>query len=292
MKNYFTAFCFLLVFSASAQSWSVGTSWYYQGYDWSPFPQNFIRVISITADTIIDGYPAYAIDGSCDCGLIEPKYIRREGDQVFAYVNGNFQVLYDYSLQAGDSLRVDYGPDPAQYIVAYIDSVGYDYLPNGDSLRVQYLRPFDPDDHDHYGEWGDRIIENIGATYCMFPMWPTCDPPTSPLLCYETQSGVYFPLGATGTCMEIVDAEEAAPVPPEIILSPTLTENYTRVKSSHLISRYWIFDAAGRKMGEGLPESAEFEVSVRALPPGVYFMQLSCLGGQKVQRKFIRIRSM
>ncbi|MBK8554281.1 MAG: T9SS type A sorting domain-containing protein [Lewinellaceae bacterium] len=292
MKNYFTAFCFLLVFSASAQSWSVGTSWYYQEDDPFPFWHPVVVNIQLTADTIIDGYPTFAVEGGCSCGLMEPQYLRRDGDQVFYYESGQFRLLYDFALGAGDTLHVEWGSNPVNYFVVMIDSVSYLYLPNGDSLKVQHIIPYDTNDLQHWAEWGDRIIEGIGGNYCLYPMWPTCDPQTYGLLCHETQAGVIYPIGATGTCMEIVDAEEAVLVQPEIMLMPSLTENYTRVKSSHLISRYWIFDAAGRKMGEGLPESAEFEVSVRALPPGVYFMQFSCFGGQKVQRKFIRIRSM
>ncbi len=184
----FAAFLFFN-YNVNAQSFELGlgTEWTYCQIHIG-FPFNTLKTIQITGDTLINGEQAFVIAGDCTCGDISPRYIRKEEDKIYYYRDDVKYLLYDFSLQAGDTLKVVRNEFDTIYVG--IDSVGIINF-NGEDKIIQYINTIASENNEHWAEWGEIMIEDFGSTRCFFPMSPVCDPGTGPLLSYEVQD---FPI--------------------------------------------------------------------------------------------------
>src|SRR5690606_974195 len=129
---------------------------------------------NVTGDTLINGEEAFVLEGDCQCGHMSPKYISKDEDKINYYINDDKYLLYDFSLNAGDTLIISI-PDYSQahFIIDSIDVI----LMNNEQKKVQYFT-FINMDNGLFPDWGTRFIEDFGSDRCLFPLIGVCDPGT------------------------------------------------------------------------------------------------------------------
>lgn len=181
------------VLSSSVQTQTVdwtdsGNRWTYGsiglGRPWPP------HQLTVGSDTVIDGQSATAILQTVDTPYlafdfyylpneIDTFYIQQRGDTLLYYVDSAFHVLYDFTLEAGDTaffyiptqMRNNDARD-VEYLPFRVDSVGTMVV--GDrTLRGQYLRDLASRAYPHYVEgalsigWRYELLGTIDRY--MFP---------------------------------------------------------------------------------------------------------------------------
>lgn len=257
--------------SVQAQSFVLGngTEWTYCQYDWLPTPHYETRTIQVVGDTLINGEQALVIEGDCQCGHISPKYIRKEEDKIYYYINDDKYLLYDFSLNAGDLLIVSI-PDysDAHFIIDSIDVI----LLNNEPKKVQYFT-FINMDNGLFPDWGTRFIEDFGSDRCLFPLIGVCDPGTGPLLTIEVPG---FPIAEIddAECI-ILDTKELEQMSISVFPIPAKDEliiSYTGSSGKMDIN---IFNVMGSIVESFILNGAEQRATdVSSWLPGIYILQV------------------
>ncbi len=178
MKNL--AILFLLMFSSyavSAQYFEVGMKWtYVHAVGGPPAAYWEINTIEIVGDTVIDGETRFVLDGRCNCTQNQIKMISQDNQKVYYYSNGEKRLLYDFSLIAGDTLKVK-SPDTVgmpDSLFIYIESVTTENI-DGQDFQIQVTDP-DYFTNSFGADWGDNFIEGIGSyNWCLFPQEALCE---------------------------------------------------------------------------------------------------------------------
>src|SRR5690606_1116308 len=184
----------------------LGATWHYEvRYPFSPVVN--CLAMEVIKDTIIDGITARFIEGKLyqfekdtipatdvyDQGNI---ILHQKGDSIYYYRENKFELLYDFSLEVGDTMDI---VTPAPYDLNYVsdtmiqmvvDSVG-EVVVGNDTLRKQVFRMIRKFDS-NYG-FGGTHIEKIGNLYFLLPVdGLLCDVFCPlPLRCYQDSSLFY-----------------------------------------------------------------------------------------------------
>lgn len=184
----------------------IGATWHYEvRYPFSPVVN--CLAMEVIKDTIINDITARFIEGklyqySGDTIPATDVYdqgniiLHQKGDSIYYYRENKFELLYDFSLEVGDTMNIvtpapynpNYKSDTMIQIV--VDSVG-EVVVGNDTLRKQVsrmIRKFDS----NYG-FGGTHIEKIGNLYFLLPVDDLlCDVFCPlPLRCYQDSSLFY-----------------------------------------------------------------------------------------------------
>ena len=211
-----TTLIFLIYFSFLSQQlpaqndgveWApIGATWHYEiTYPFSSVVN--CLAMEVVKDTIVNNTPARLINGklyqySGDTIPATDVYdqgniiLHQKGDSVYYYRKNKFELLYDFSLEVGDTMDIvtpaPYDPNNVSdtMIQMVVDSVG-EVVVGNDTLRKQVfrmLRKFDS----NYG-FGGTHIEKIGNLYFLLPVDDLlCDVFCPlPLRCYQDSSLLY-----------------------------------------------------------------------------------------------------
>lgn len=184
----------------------LGATWHYEvRYPFSPVVN--CLAMEVIKDTIIDGITARFIEGKLyqfekDTIPATDVYnqgniiLHQKGDSIYYYRENKFELLYDFSLEVGDTMDI---VTPAPYDLNYVsdtmiqmvvDSVG-EVVVGNDTLRKQVFRMIRKFDS-NYG-FGGTHIEKIGNLYFLLPVDDLlCDVFCPlPLRCYQDSSLFY-----------------------------------------------------------------------------------------------------
>jgi len=111
MKYLATTLLMFIFFGALAQKEfaPIGATWYYTKMETTFFPDFGYMKHECIKDSIIEGQPVKVIEKTLflSDSTIEPQgyeYILQKGDTIFYWKSGEFHILYNFSLQKGDSL--------------------------------------------------------------------------------------------------------------------------------------------------------------------------------------------
>ena len=296
MKIY-TTFAFLLFSLTSfAQFWGVGTQWTYTDY---PFTIGDItlKTMTLTEDTIIDNRTVYKLDGTCGCHFL-PEYLSEEGEKMYYFYKGAFHLLYDFSLVAGDTLRISTTSVPEWMLVGIdtllfaIDSVSS--LPfNGEDLIVQHTRSVGGIDSIGnytfglgYSDFNSPWIEHIGAKNCLFPMG-LCEE-VDELRCFQTPSGETLNFTIAESCL-LNPTNDLENLKLKIYPNP-ITESFQIENPEGNSYDLRIYDLNGRLIHQQLKErSANQTYDLVNQPPGMYIVEIN-QEGKKGYQKIIKPR--
>lgn len=261
--------------SLLAQTWGPGTTWTYYQYEFFEPPHT--NTIQIVQNVDVNGLPAFQVTGSCYCGQAS-VYLRKEGTKVYFFEHGEFYLLYDFSLNAGDTLKI-YSPQvncQGEVIRFPIDSISHFQTLDGQLLKVQHLGTVEDNCALYFGE---KIIENIGSDYCLFPQSGVCDPSTGPLLCFETQAGVYYPVPG----VECISGVSIGNNPTGVRLYPTVIQDRFTLESNELYLRsVVVYRPDGSKVYEKrLSALSETLAWPEHILPGIYFIEVWLAGGSR-----------
>lgn len=191
----------------------LGAKWYYQDIPCDPNSSDiFYHYREVTIDSIIQGKNCTLINSDY-CPIIPSceflNYVYQEGDKVFIYdpTLESFQILYDFSLQAGELyyLKVCYDTWGTDSITATIINNSND-LDGEQEISIHANQPTWWNDYSVYIKKG--VGNKNSNPLLMIDFCVTLSDPcfVTSLACYETaQSGVIIINGEN--CISAVDIE-------------------------------------------------------------------------------------
>ncbi len=228
---------------------------------------------------------------------LPPSYVYANDDTVFYYLNGDFQMLYDFSAQKGD--RWDLGVDSnALYCgksMVEVDSAGTIEI-NGETRRWVWVTSDSNSSVILHG----KIIEGIGivGNGFLFPETRDCMPdivwewPYYQFSCFESAS---FPLyNVTAR-----DCEYLMTLNLDNVLLPDVTAKAYPNPAGNFIAIYTneydrlpanirVFTIDGKVMEEvRLTENGE-EINISHLPGGTYILSIHYSGGKREMVRMIK----
>jgi hypothetical protein len=184
MKRLITLILLFFSIHSFAQNWAdSGATWHY-GY--SVFSIEGFVELTYEGDTLMQGIEAKKIakrlnyinlsTGEVTLDLIEGyEYMYADSDRVYQLIDDQFEVLYDFSVQTGDTVLV-YNNDFIEDSVN-CDSVGRSFVTatgveviNGEELRWYTLENVDGSSYNLEG----KIIEKIGNSESYMFSSPNC----------------------------------------------------------------------------------------------------------------------
>lgn len=290
------AFLCIPVFNMLGQSQSfapIGARWHYRPHEFA-YQENTLYTFTVTKDTILDGAPAKELscaqwtNGQLQDSPDLNKYVYSNSDSVFYYVDNQWELLFDFTAQPGDTIRskVEYfgifngcmGPDLGQvWDFAYrIDSVAVEHI-GGAPLRVQYVSSICPG----FGTncWRIvKIVERIGVVdagywwgqgdFCIAGGFPGY------LRCYEDDLIHY--MGSIGnTPCDYVTTNEIDGY--QITIAPNPTTGILQVSFSPLYANldFKVFDNLGRILNAGrlMVGDTSFQISLESAPSGIFYLE-------------------
>lgn len=283
MRNLvFFLFVFFFPFFSEAQNLQPGTRLDYIStpFFWMPplFDQSIFS-LEITGDTLVQG-KTYLQVPEYFCNFANPTLIREEGSKVYYYLDGEDYLLYDYSLNPGDTLWQTYwnssmyepGYELTTYPLRVIDTLSA--LLGGVWRKVQYISyegPTGPITNDI----GGMFIEDFGSAYFFFPQDALCES----ILCLRA---IYWPNGdstmvdSLTNCFFISDTKEKDLLQ-KLTISPNPVQEVLHLVAEpalHSEAAVVIFDLYGREVYNGIFSEAEKGISTQTWPTGIYHLKV------------------
>jgi hypothetical protein len=159
----------------------IGTKWYYNKQSLTSYPSHGYVVYEVVGDTLIENKSCKQVlstsvsaDGSTS--KLHDKFIFYENSKsIYYYLNGKFDLMYDFGLNKGDELKVKILSDASNNPVSplIIDSTSTIQV-NGQTLKVQYVSWSYMDPFQNVIVKGERkLIESIGNEDA-FLFTPSC----------------------------------------------------------------------------------------------------------------------
>ncbi len=287
--------------TAQPQFAPLGAKWYYHEQGCNIFgngePWERYTVREVVKDTIIDGKYCTLIESNY-CAILSScdwrNYVYQEGSKVFIYDGalGRFQMLYDFSLQAGESygLRVCSDSWLTDSILLTVESASGG--PNG--VQDIIINPVQGDN------WSDLLINvqnGVGSLgdnpVFRFPPCVTFEDPCYQidLLCYETpESGVISIDGSPciSNSISIPKQENLSTI--ELFPNPasnqiTIINNHPTIQNLQI----GLFSSTGQKVKDWHVAKGQEMVScnISELSSGLYFWAASLDGSVVESGKLI-----
>ncbi len=272
-----------------------GTKWTYEGCYFDR-AGTFPVVFESLGDTLLGG-KSCRILGCPECQNLEEDeiYLYQSGDTVFRYYEGSFNLLYNFSLGAGDTLEVFTEICDGIPLKVRIDSVSTIQL--GDqTLRVQYIsEPHAIDEGCNGAFFSGPLVEKIGDLGFFIPQFGAVDPPLScGFIGYEDPSCiglpedlVSIPLGANDSinvCNYNVEdflievSNKAWISPPNLMVFPNPSQNMLKISMENVpIHQVELFTLFGESLGSSFSPtlgSSSLQLDVSPLSPGIYLLKI------------------
>jgi hypothetical protein len=174
MKSLLLVLGFFSFSFLQAQHWShVGTTWY---YNFDANPSHGYMKMEHLSDTTVQHHDCDKMRRTYRFNnanfFVDEFFLYADADRVYMTYNSatSFYILYDFSLQPGDTLNCENG-----WYYTIIDSAGK-MIVNGDTLRLLFP----------HGTFEGAIAERIGGLNYFFP-YPLYGPlePGFGLRCYN-----------------------------------------------------------------------------------------------------------
>jgi hypothetical protein len=281
----------VFLFSLAAYNQPVwapaGSIWYYSVDEtpMAPPPHNYgyykieslgdTNLLGITARILKNTY--YSSSGQIADMGIEIMY--SDTDRVYHFNYDQFNVLYDFSLQPGDTFKIKepfFTQLSADTTIAFVvDSIGTEEI-NGQNLRVQYNRLLDAG-----SGWftGAKVIERIGDVNYLFPNHQLdCDAGNCPFLHCYSDGEIAFSMNPEIACDTLISGLGSAEFEIETVLFPNPADGFVnlRVPDEYQAKDYSlkIYNELFCILLEMKSAGNEMFVDVSALPSGLYFVQL------------------
>ncbi|MBK8564184.1 MAG: T9SS type A sorting domain-containing protein [Saprospiraceae bacterium] len=295
--------CFFGINSASIAQQPLfaplGAVWHYNRYNCPGLPSPQPEALTITEDTIINGkYCTIIFNGGCsNASCNDLAYVHQDGSKVFVYepLFNDFQMLYDFSLQTGDSYTYimceeKWGVDTVTIHVDFADP---------DPTGAMHLRVV-PNHPTWWDETSAEIVKGVGGLYIFNRLLfnevmceqITIDCPTySQLICYETPDSVNYPAG----CFVSAVGEGSLDNEP-VMIYPQPASDYLNIEiASQMPTHQGLFrilDMKGRMVKDWpvLSPSEITHLPVRDLAAGVYSLQYFSKNELRTVKKFVVAR--
>jgi hypothetical protein len=313
-KTLLLSVCLTGVFSVAAQQEfaPIGAVWHYHEVPFFYSPFTYVTYLSIesVADTMIGDQPCRKLikNKPVDCtGDHETEFVYREGDKVFFYnwAFGEFDLLYDFGAQAGDSWMMrtrryylfepDEGQDTATaFNRIIVDSVSQ-VVVNGFTLRQLHI-------HWETGVFlcnpGPIVfMERVGDLYYMLYQWELwigslCDTPRPVgLRCYYDPEMGLYETGLAPFCDWVgVSTKEAIGTPEGIRVFPNPASDFLTLENLRQSTvSYRMYDSQGALVLHGQLLLGQKSLAVNHLPPGAYHVVFTGPAGLLGRLSWVRV---
>jgi hypothetical protein len=270
-----------------SQEWfPVGGSWYYNQVNFFLQREEF-RYFEVIGDTVIQGKMCRIVDGICQCSEYSThsnlNYLHTDGDQIYRYdpLSMTFQILYDFTLVAGDTLRFE--SEEFGTTLHVVDSVGT-YSAGNISGRLQYIRWIKGGAF----AFGETVYEFLGSDACLYPMIGTCDPGTYGIRCYEDPLFGLISFQDQGEACDHITSGTHDIQNPQSLIFPNPGHGLLTITSNDPIVGITCTSMATGLIVHQLHEPAEFtEIQLSDLPPGGYLIRCVMRSGATEVHKLI-----
>ncbi|TAK41278.1 MAG: T9SS type A sorting domain-containing protein [Saprospiraceae bacterium] len=305
MKSYLPAIAFVL-FSIPLLpqvAWSpVGAKFHYT-YWYNDFMsiQTGIMEVEVAGDTVIQNKNCRIFQQNSgiigwNWNCLGNQYLYEEDSRVYFFdaENQAFQLLYDFTKEAGDSWEVPLCEDlcyPFQNLTVRVDSISFTEL-NGTSLNTQHVSLLDGSGIP-FGN--DRVYEGIGSATQMFFVQENCttaDVGFLNLRCFNSPiDGLFNFFGED--CDVINDVTQGIENSFDFIISPNPASDFVRFQFPDVFRgkkfNCIIFSLEGRtkKMLGSFPSENDQLQYIGDLRPGNYLIQVRFEDGMNATKKLV-----
>ncbi len=187
----------LAIYSQTNEFAPVGAKWWYSNQVNVDSPY-VAQLLHVESDTTIDGKYCKIITGYIN----DTIYIHSEDNVIFQFfeTEDKFLKLYDFNLNTGDSYWL-HGVTVAgiDSVLVHIENV-QDTTINGIELKKQSISI-----EGIYFDWSNTIIEKVGNTKFIIPIYGIFDLQPGPLRCYEDDELGLVETGLVENCDAIVN---------------------------------------------------------------------------------------
>ncbi len=299
-------FSFFVVINGISQSFApIGAKWYYSHRE-NPFGSAAVgyQLFEVTGDTVINSQLCRVVHKtyfSSDSSINDNGYLYlyKNANQIYYLDSNHFELLYDFNLNAGDTLTIknpdSYNSDTLIYFV--VDSVDTEII-SGITHKKQYFH-----DTNGYFDMFSPVIENIGSVCYFFPRSQLdCDAANCyNLLCYEDTS-ISFHTSSTPCDMIISSITTAKldnvtielfPNPATNKLFISVTDNQTQLKGFEIFNvqgkqiKSEFFDTSNKKTVYSCPCLDKTKINLRNFKSGTYYISIFTNNGNFI-KKFVK----
>jgi hypothetical protein len=210
-------------------------------------------------------------------------YIREDVDERKVYLydsdnDGTEGLIYDFSLNTGDTLNYDYPSWGAVEIeVISIESV---QLVNGEERKIFYFDGIDP------------YIEGLGGVEqgLQFPLLGNLSGGAYNAGCISENGDVLWGAPASSSCgLYLSTADKQHNTDISIYPNPVLNVLTIEVLDNYEKYRIAIIDLQGRELFSQVAIGFRQEVDISEFPSGVYLLVVSNGNGVSIQKKLVKI---
>ena len=275
----------------------LGATWYY-GFNFSGvFPAENALMMESIKDTVVQDKNARIIEGiiyentgdTLHAADVFPEgriILHQQRDSIYYLRENKFELLYDFSLEVGDTMNI-VTPGPHYQssvndtmIQIVVDSTG-ERIIDGDTLRTQVISTNSKFNSGYlfYGE----IIETIGNEIFLLPHSGFCDGNCPrPLRCYQDTSIFYKRSEIPCDSVDLISSIELRPPVTNIQLYPnpvppgSVQIHIEGIDFSETRSFEWILrDVQGRHIYKGMESLGETVLQLPlGLQAGMYFVEI------------------
>lgn len=227
LKSLLLSLAILFSVSTFAQNWAPdGTTWHFEEKNWENCPGlddftwlGYVKYIPL-GDTIINGQTARVIQGSSfqSQGMQGNPWIEimyEDNGKVYHLKDGVFYILYDFSLQVGETWKRELPNDTTEFLVQEIQTLNV----NGQNLKKMWVQTLSGNYF-----FDAPIVEQIGCLTGFFPRLPvpiaiesngtsskTGSTGAYPykLRCYQSNILGFYETGLSQSCEEVYRIKNA-----------------------------------------------------------------------------------
>ncbi|MCG9911405.1 MAG: T9SS type A sorting domain-containing protein [Flavobacteriales bacterium] len=278
-----------------------GSKWW---YCWSGLgPDRYTDSLVYVNDTLIGNYEYKRIQGG---GYLH--FIRENGDTVFRHYGGEDYVLYNFSMEVGDTLKMEDGETAMYYFFPLGSYVTFELTEKGkmelgDDSVSYYIMKAISTDYDSVNVFG--VVPEATATYMvaekvgllspgkLLPVFtgPTMDLHIPFLTRFDTLNTIGVYVDPWFLSCGWLDVEEQT-IQTSVSVYPNPVSDVLNLVSSYSEITYtgYLSDICGRKVIEirSTPPSATTIISTEHLPSGIYVLSLSDSKGNRHSEKIIK----
>jgi len=297
MKKLILFIIFIPVLAQSQNWFPIGATWYYNYREQQIFPAIGYTKYTVIKDTVVDSKPSKLIIQETvryNGDTLPTNFIivREENSKVYYYYNNTFRLMYDFTLNVGDTLAIDISSSYCDSVSPLIvDSIKNIYI-NGINLRVQYVKGI----YYYSGVWQGLvdtitfpIIEKVGndvynnSTNSFF-FNPVCFVGEGFILnnlrCYIDSNilykgGSYYNqnLGYSYPCDTLINDLDVTNLSKNenIELFPNPSSDFVIIKAGSTINFIEVYDFCGKLLNTFQPYCNNYTVNIKLYQQGVYF---------------------
>lgn len=300
-----------LMVASAVTAWSQGfaplnAKWHYENFCHMPpwYGSCGYFAVEVVRDTVVNGLAATVLENR-NMGLLIPEaevILREDGNRVYFFENGQFKLLYDFNLNAGDtmefsiphnSIYYDFscggGADTSITARVLVASTTLTQI-DGQQLKTMHTSPIYQDDVDDFSWVLGSVTERIGSSSGLFGFSTTqcLGGFSGHLRCY---SDSLISLTAITEACDFVTGQGELTPSKAISVFPNPAQSVIRVESpNEEVVAYRVSAINGQTLLDNkVRPSSIIQIDLDCLPQGLYLLETQGMNGAIAREKVIKL---